>query len=392
MSKTDTLEVDQTNESINRSETFLKIDGLTKVYDDGGSGVVAVDDMNIDIKEGEFIVFVGPSGCGKSTTLRSVAGLEEITEGQIVINGENVEGQPPRQRDIAMVFQSYALYPHMTVRENMEYPLKVRGVPKEERERRVEESAALLEIPELLDRQPKDLSGGQQQRVALGRAIVREPRVFLFDEPLSNLDAKLRVQMRTELNKLHNKIGKTSIYVTHDQAEAMTLSDRVVVMNDGEVQQIAPPQQVYDQPANEFVGGFMGSPSMNFFDATVNTETEEITTDAFTIPLPEWMQEELDRTGEFDARFGVRPEDITVDRQKAGETDTSHTTVDVVVVEEMGSNFFLTVENNNVEYKAIVEPDANIERGDALHLDFNLDKCHLFDAATGDTLVYEIQR
>ncbi|WP_424000246.1 ABC transporter ATP-binding protein [Haloarcula salina] len=388
MSKTDSINTEQDYARTDAdSEAFLKIDGLTKVYDDGGSGVVAVDDMNIDVKEGEFIVFVGPSGCGKSTTLRSIAGLEEITEGQIVINGENVEGQPPRKRDIAMVFQSYALYPHMTVRENMEYPLKVRGVPKEKRMQRVEESAKLLEIPDLLERQPKDLSGGQQQRVALGRAIVREPRVFLFDEPLSNLDAKLRVQMRTELNKLHNKIGKTSIYVTHDQAEAMTLSDRVVVMNDGEVQQIAPPQQVYDQPANEFVGGFMGSPSMNFFDATVNVDAEEIRTDAFTIPLPEWMQERLDQTGEFDARFGVRPEDISVRNSADGHGD-SHTTVDVTVVEEMGSNFFLTVTNNGVEYKAIVEPNTDIERGDKLSLDFDLQKCHLFDNHTGDSLVY----
>lgn len=392
MSKTDSPELDQTDVQTEYDEPFLKIDGLTKIYDDGGSGVVAVDDMNIDIQDGEFIVFVGPSGCGKSTTLRSVAGLEEITEGQIVIDGENVEGQPPRQRDIAMVFQSYALYPHMTVRENMEYPLKVRGVSKDKRERRVQESAQLLEIPDLLDRQPKDLSGGQQQRVALGRAIVRKPRVFLFDEPLSNLDAKLRVQMRTELNKLHNKIGKTSIYVTHDQAEAMTLSDRVVVMNNGEVQQIALPQQVYDQPANEFVGGFMGSPSMNFFDATVSVDAAEIRTDAFTIPLPKWIQERIDQTGEFEARFGIRPEDITVKNHTDNGRGDSHTTVDVVVVEEMGSNFFLTVSSNGVEYKAIVEPNTKIDRGDTLYLNFDLRKCHLFDARTGNSLVYDFSR
>ncbi|WP_313692472.1 ABC transporter ATP-binding protein [Halorarum halobium] len=392
MSETDTADPERTDTRTAPSDSYLEIDGLTKVYDDGGSGVVAVDDMNIGIEEGEFIVFVGPSGCGKSTTLRSVAGLEEITEGQIVINGENVEGQPPRQRDVAMVFQSYALYPHMTVRENMEYPLKVRSVPKDERERRVQESARLLEIPELLERQPKDLSGGQQQRVALGRAIVREPRVFLFDEPLSNLDAKLRVQMRTELNKLHNEIGKTSIYVTHDQAEAMTLGDRVVVMYDGEVQQIAPPQQVYDQPANEFVGGFMGSPSMNFFDASVAVDAGEIRTDAFTIPLPDWMRGELDRTGEFDARFGVRPEDVSVEAHNAGTDADSHTTVDVVVVEEMGSNFLLTVTGNGIEYKAIVEPNSDIQRGDSLSFEFNLEKCHLFDASTGDSLVHDAGR
>jgi multiple sugar transport system ATP-binding protein len=371
-------------------DVYLQIKNLTKVYDDGDSGVVAVEDMNIDITEGEFLVFVGPSGCGKTTTLRSVAGLETITEGEIIINGENVKGQAPRQRDVAMVFQSYALYPHMTVRENMEYPLKVRGIPKEEQERRVRESAELLDIPELLDRQPKELSGGQQQRVALGRAIVREPRVFLFDEPLSNLDAKLRVQMRTELNRLHTKIGKTSIYVTHDQAEAMTLGDRVVVMNNGEVQQIAPPQQVYDHPVNEFVAGFIGSPQMNFFDATVHTDNDpRIETDPFTIPLPDWMQKQLDRDGDtFNVRFGIRPEDISVESLTDERTTNTHTMADVVVVEEMGSNFFLTLTKNEIEYQAIVEPNIDISRNDTISLAFNLQKGHLFDRESGDSLVY----
>lgn len=388
MSKPDNATIDSAGtDTVN--DAYLKIDGLTKVYGDHDSnGVVAVDDMNIDVAEGEFLVFVGPSGCGKTTTLRSIAGLETITEGQIIIDGENVEGQAPRQRDVAMVFQSYALYPHMTVRENMEYPLKVRGVSKEERERRVQESATLLEIPDLLDRQPKELSGGQQQRVALGRAIVREPRVFLFDEPLSNLDAKLRVQMRTELNRLHKTIGKTSIYVTHDQAEAMTLSDRVVVMNNGTVQQIAPPQQVYDQPANEFVAGFIGSPQMNFFDATVHTETNPgIETAAFSLPLPKWIQERLDSAeGSFDARFGIRPEDISV--EALSENAEGHAEADVVVVEEMGSDFFLTLDNSDIEYQAIVEPNTDIERNDRISLTFDLQKCHLFDSDTGDSLVY----
>ena len=390
MSKTDSTTIDRT-ETV--TDPYLKIDGLTKIYGDGGDGVVAVEDMNIDVEEGEFLVFVGPSGCGKTTTLRSIAGLETITEGQIVIDGENVEGQAPRQRDVAMVFQTYALYPHMTVRKNMEYPLKVRGVAKDERERRVRESAELLEIPELLDRQPKELSGGQQQRVALGRAIVREPRVFLFDEPLSNLDAKLRVQMRTELNRLHNQIGKTSVYVTHDQAEAMTLSDRVVVMNNGKVQQIAPPQQVYDQPANEFVAGFIGSPQMNFFDASVHIgDDPRIETDAFTLPLPEWIQERLDsESATFDARFGIRPEDISVESLSDSPVD-SHTEADVVVVEEMGANFFLTLMNNDIEYQAIVEPNTDIERNDRISLSFDLQKCHLFDAETGDSLVYPSER
>ncbi|WP_425492977.1 ABC transporter ATP-binding protein [Natrinema amylolyticum] len=370
------------------NESYLEIDSLTKIYDDGDDGVVAVDDMNIDIADGEFLVFVGPSGCGKTTTLRSIAGLEEITEGQIIIDGENVEGQAPRERDVAMVFQTYALYPHMSVRENMEYPLKVRGMPEDERKRRVQESAELLEITELLDRQPKDLSGGQQQRVALGRAIVREPRVFLFDEPLSNLDAKLRVHMRTELNKLHNQIGKTSIYVTHDQAEAMTLGDRIVVMDEGEVQQVAPPQQVYDHPINEFVAGFIGSPQMNFFDATVDPNAGEIRTDAFTLPYPEWMREQIGRDSEFDARFGVRPEDIKVEAASRDVTAESHATADVVVVEEMGSDFFLTLTNNGIEYQAIVEPNTDIRRGDTISLDFNLNKCHLFDSESGESLVH----
>ena len=252
-------------------KSYLELKDLTKIFGENReSGVTAVDRMNLNIEQGEFIVFVGPSGCGKTTTLRMIAGLESITEGAILIDDEDVVNQPPRERDIAMVFQSYALYPHMTVGDNMEYPLRVRGVDKTVRRKRVEESAQLLGIKNLLDRKPKELSGGQQQRVALGRAIVREPKVFLFDEPLSNLDAKLRVQMRTELNRLHNKIGKTSIYVTHDQAEAMTLGDRVVVMNDGHIQQVAPPQMIYDFPVNRFVASFVGSPQMNFFEGSYN--------------------------------------------------------------------------------------------------------------------------
>lgn len=374
----------------NWTEGFLRLQHLKKVYDDGDESVVAVDNMNISVAEGEFLVFVGPSGCGKTTTLRSIAGLEEITEGEIIIDGENVIGQKPRQRDIAMVFQTYALYPHMTVRENMAYPLKVRGVSKDERQRNVEEAAELLQIPDLLDRQPKDLSGGQQQRVALGRALVREPRVFLFDEPLSNLDAKLRVRMRTELNRLHNKIGKTSVYVTHDQVEAMTLGDRVAVMNAGELQQVAPPQQVYDEPANEFVAGFIGSPQMNFFDATVHTgDDPRIETTPFTVPLPNWMRKRLNQgTDKFDARFGIRPEDISVEALTDERTIKNHTTADVVVVEEMGSDFFLTLTKNDTEYQAIVVPNTDISRNDTISLAFNLEKGHLFDRISGDSLVY----
>nr|WP_321163885.1 ABC transporter ATP-binding protein [Halolamina pelagica] len=267
----------------------LELDGITKEYtEDDGSTVVAVDDVSLDVYEGEFIVLVGPSGCGKTTTLRIVAGLEQPTRGSLRIDGEDVAGREPRERDIAMVFQNYALYPHKTVRGNIAFPLKIRKYPDDETEQRVQDTANLLGIGELLDRHPADLSGGQQQRVALGRAIVRDPAVFLFDEPLSNLDAKLRIQMRTELNKLHDRVGRTSVYVTHDQVEAMTLSDRVVVMNDGSVQQVAPPKTVYQQPANRFVAGFIGEPPMNFFPVTTTPEGDRLRVDAegFSLVLP----------------------------------------------------------------------------------------------------------
>ena len=239
----------------------VTMENVTKIY---GEDVVAVNDMSLDIPDGEFVVFVGPSGCGKSTALRMIAGLEDISRGKVFIGDEVVNDLPPRQRDIAMVFQNYALYPHMNVRENMGFALKLRKMDKAEINRRVEEAASILSIERFLDRKPKALSGGQRQRVALGRAIVREPKAFLMDEPLSNLDAKLRVQMRTEIAKLHNRIGTTTIYVTHDQTEAMTMADRIVVLKDGVVQQIDSPQQMYDQPENVFVAGFIGSPAMNF--------------------------------------------------------------------------------------------------------------------------------
>src|ERR671933_751250 len=239
----------------------VTMEDVTKVY---GEDVVAVRDMNLDIPDGEFVVFVGPSGCGKSTALRMIAGLEDISSGKIFIGDQVVNDLPPRQRDIAMVFQNYALYPHMNVRENMGFALKLRKMDKGEIDRKVEDAARILSIERFLDRKPKALSGGQRQRVALGRAIVREPKASLRDEPLSNLDAKLRVQMRTEIAKLHNRIGTTTIYVTHDQTEAMTMADRIVVLRDGRVQQIATPQVMYDQPDNVFVAGFIGSPAMNF--------------------------------------------------------------------------------------------------------------------------------
>ncbi|QHS18123.1 ABC transporter ATP-binding protein [haloarchaeon 3A1-DGR] len=369
------------------ADVTLEIDSLTKIYNDGDDGVLAVDGMNVDVREGEFLVFVGPSGCGKTTTLRCVAGLEDITEGSIRLNGQDLETQAPRERGVAMVFQTYALYPHMTVRENIGYPLRVRGFSKEERQQRVEETAEMLQIPELLDRQPKDLSGGQQQRVALGRALVREPEIFLFDEPLSNLDAKLRISMRTELNRLHNKIGKTSIYVTHDQAEAMTLGDRIAVMEDAEIQQLAPPQTVYDKPVNQFVAGFIGSPQMNFFTGTVRSEGDRtvVETDTFEFSLPTTIEDQMDRdpgSGQ-DITFGIRPEDISVE-----ETSPNTVTSEIIVVEEMGSDYHLTLERDGVEYQALVEPDRSLQRGDEVETAFDLAKCHLFDAATGESLVY----
>ena len=248
-------------------DVSLRLEHVTKIYDEGEGEVVAVEDFDLEVYDGEFIVLVGPSGCGKTTTLRTVAGLEQPTEGRIVIGGRDVSGQEPRERDVAMVFQNYALYPHKTVRGNIGFPLQIRKYPSDEIERRVVETAEMLGIDELLDRRPSDLSGGQQQRVALGRAIIRDPELFLFDEPLSNLDAKLRIQMRTELNKLHDRVGKTSLYVTHDQAEAMTLSDRVVVMNEGEIQQVDSPEVVYEHPINRFVAGFIVEPAMIFFVA-----------------------------------------------------------------------------------------------------------------------------
>lgn len=391
---------ERTSQTTNREESGGQVElrNLTKIYDDGDDNVVAVDEMNVTVRDGEFLVFVGPSGCGKTTTLRSIAGLEEITDGQILIEGDNVAGKAPRQRDIAMVFQTYALYPHMTVQENMAYPLKVRGVDKTIREQKVRETAEMLQIPELLDRQPKDLSGGQQQRVALGRALVREPSVFLFDEPLSNLDAKLRIKMRTELNRLHDKIGKTSIYVTHDQAEAMTLGDRIAVMNDAEIQQIAPPQQVYDEPANQFVAGFIGSPQMNFFDVRVqeNDGVSTIKTESFVLPYPDWMRDRIDRSPKdgFNAVFGVRPEDISISSLQGKSTNEEENTIksEVLVIEEMGSNFFLTLEKNGVEFQAIVEPDTSVSQGDVVTISFDEGKYHLFDDENGESLVYSSKK
>ena len=333
----------------------VTLEEVTKVF---GEDVIAVDKMNLDIPDGEFVVFVGPSGCGKSTALRMIAGLEDISGGKVFIGDQVVNELPPRERDIAMVFQNYALYPHMNVRENMGFALKLRKLDKSEISRRVDEAAKILSIERFLDRKPKALSGGQRQRVALGRAIVREPKAFLMDEPLSNLDAKLRVQMRTEIAKLHNRIGVTTIYVTHDQTEAMTMADRIVVLKDGEVQQVATPQIMYDQPDNVFVAGFIGSPAMNFIMARLVKENggHEVVFGGTRIPL---SQEALGGAREKgydpeaftgkDVILGVRPEHIedagTEAAEGIGGSDGANTMdVDPQVIESMGSEKYLYFE------------------------------------------------
>jgi multiple sugar transport system ATP-binding protein len=401
MSDTDSPTTDRLAQNGDREdrERSLELDGITKEYtEDDGSTVVAVDDVSLDVYEGEFIVLVGPSGCGKTTTLRIVAGLEQPTRGSLRIDGENVAGQDPRERDIAMVFQNYALYPHKTVRGNIAFPLKIRKYPDDEIERRVRDTAELLGIGELLDRHPADLSGGQQQRVALGRAIVRDPAVFLFDEPLSNLDAKLRIQMRTELNKLHDRVGRTSVYVTHDQVEAMTLSDRVVVMNDGEVQQVAPPKTVYQQPANRFVAGFIGEPPMNFFPVTTHSEGDHLRVDAdgFSLRLP---AEVADAVAAWDGdtdrlELGIRPEAFEdaalVERAVPdGEQFTAH----VAVVEPMGPNTDLALrpadraDEDEAEFTARVANETDAAAGETIDLAVDTSEIHLFDPKTGANLL-----
>ncbi|GAD52858.1 multiple sugar ABC transporter, ATP-binding protein [Halarchaeum acidiphilum MH1-52-1] len=387
MSETDTTPQTETesNEDYN-----VRIDEFTKVYDSGGNGVVAVEDLNIDIRRGEFLVFVGPSGCGKTTTLRTVAGLETATEGRIWIEGEDVTGMDPRERGIAMVFQNYALYPHMTVRENMSFPLRIRNYPSDEIGSRVDEAAGLLSIDDLLERKPSELSGGQQQRVALGRAIVREPSVFLMDEPLSNLDAKLRVQMRTELNEIHQRVGKTTIYVTHDQAEAMTLGDRVAVLNDGKLQQIGPPQHLYDNPTNQFVAGFIGEPPMNFIDVDVVPDGNGhriVSEDLFDLKLPERHSKALAAVEPDSVTFGIRPEDLH-DAADAGAPDGETFEAEPKVIEPMGSDKFLTLTSpaDGAEFSARVVPESDAAVGEPITLVPNMGKSHLFDNANGRTL------
>jgi multiple sugar transport system ATP-binding protein len=352
--------------------------GLNKSYDE----VHAVKDVNLDIRDKEFVVLVGPSGCGKTTTLRMVAGLESITSGRILINDKVVNDLAPMDRDIAMVFQNYALYPHMSVYDNMAFGLKMRKFDKSEIQKRVREAAEVLGIGEYLQRKPRQLSGGQRQRVALGRAIVRHPQVFLFDEPLSNLDAKLRVQMRVELKKLHDRLGTTAIYVTHDQVEAMTLGDRVVVMRDGWVQQVGDPMELYNEPANRFVAGFIGSPAMNFAEARIAGQNGAIYAegDGIRLKVPAHLTNRAGNYIDKEITLGVRPEDLRV----ANDADPTDMTVDVVVevVERLGSEILLDVAVGGTTMVASVEPTVGAKMHDRLRLAVNPNRLHFFDAET----------
>jgi multiple sugar transport system ATP-binding protein len=347
--------------------------------------VVAVNDLNIHIEDKEFLVFVGPSGCGKTTSLRLLAGLEEISDGNIMIGDRIVNDVPPKDRDIAMVFQSYALYPHMSVYDNMAFGLKLRKTPKTEIDRRVKEAADILDIGHLLDRKPKQLSGGQRQRVAVGRAIVREPAVFLFDEPLSNLDAKLRVQTRAQLTRLHQRLQTTFIYVTHDQIEAMTMASRIAVMKDGILQQLDTPTGLYNHPTNVFVAGFIGSPSMNFFDATVveNDGRLEVNTGGFRLEVPPEKAKEWRQFKSREVIFGIRPDDIHAKPFVAPGILESDMSARVDVIELMGNEIFLyLVTKDEKQFVARVDPRVQTERSAPIDLAVNMANAHIFDPKT----------
>ncbi len=348
--------------------------------------VVAVKDFNLETKDGEFVVFVGPSGCGKTTTLRMIAGLEEVSEGNIYIGDRLVNDVPPKDRDIAMVFQNYALYPHMNVYDNMAFGLRLRRVPRDEIDRRVREAAKILKIEHLLKRKPRELSGGQRQRVALGRAIVREPQVFLMDEPLSNLDAKLRVEMRAEISKLHRRLGVTTIYVTHDQIEAMTMGERIVVMRDGEIQQVAPPLVLYDFPENKFVAGFIGSPSMNFIEVAVVEENGKVyfRREGVHIRANDKMAKDLKSEGYVGKRvwLGIRPEHIELKGHSTLPEDENALTGVVEIVEPLGADTEIHVDVDGVLITARLEGHVPVRVEETVHLLVDRDKLHAFDLET----------
>jgi multiple sugar transport system ATP-binding protein len=358
----------------------VTFDHIYKKYGD----VTAVSDFNLEIGDGEFMVLVGPSGCGKTTSLRMIAGLEEITDGILRIGDKVVNDVAPKDRDIAMVFQSYALYPHMSVRDNLAFGLKLRKVAKTEIESRINEAAGILQLEKLLDRKPKELSGGQRQRVALGRAIVREPAVFLMDEPLSNLDAKLRVQTRAEIARLHQRLKTTMVYVTHDQVEAMTMGQRIAVMSDGLLQQVGTPQELYDRPKNRFVAGFIGSPSMNFIEVNIpGGGTTDLSQGSFHFPLPPSYREALQSSGSK-VIAGFRPEHLDLG-DMAGTVATIKGTADVV--EYLGNDELLHVTSDDREIVAIVSSAHKVQPGDAIELRLPVGKLHLFHAETGASLV-----
>ena len=363
----------------------LSLKNICKVYD---NGFEAVKDFNLEVEDKEFIIFVGPSGCGKSTTLRMIAGLEDISSGEFLIDGKLMNDVEPKDRDIAMVFQNYALYPHMTVFDNMAFALKLRKVPKDEIKAKVMEAARILDLEKLLDRKPKALSGGQRQRVAMGRAIVRSPKVFLMDEPLSNLDAKLRVQMRTEIAALHNRLGATIIYVTHDQTEAMTLGTRIVVLKDGVIMQVDSPQKLYNEPNNLFVAGFIGSPQMNFVDATVEIAGDKATLKFgdFAVELPEEKAKKVIAGGYHGKSvvMGIRPEDLSDDLNEFKHSATIES--EVTGYELLGAEVMLYYTVAGTNMSARVAANTTARYGDKIKLAINADKVHVFDKETELTI------
>lgn len=360
------------------AEVVLK--DVSKIFD---KDVVAVNKANLTVADKEFVVLVGPSGCGKSTTLRMIAGLEEITSGEIYIDGRLVNDVPPKDRDIAMVFQNYALYPHMSVYDNMAFWLKLRKFSKKDIDTRVRDAAEILGITPLLDRKPKALSGGQRQRVAVGRAIVRHPKVFLFDEPLSNLDAKFRVAMRTEISKLHSSLEATMIYVTHDQTEAMTMGDRIVVMDNAIIQQVDPPVRVYEKPVNRFVAGFIGSPAMNFIDGRVTTHDDALVFDAgaFSITLTDGIRERLSGFSGEDVTLGVRPEWLFSKGNGDDIVATTQFTARVDLVEPMGSETYLYLSVGESNIVARVDAHIHPETGNDITVGIDMAKAHFFDVS-----------
>ena len=367
----------------------LSLKNVCKVYP---NGFVAVKDFNLDVADKEFIIFVGPSGCGKSTTLRMIAGLEEISSGELWIGDKLVNDVEPKDRDIAMVFQNYALYPHMTVYDNMSFGLKLRKVPKPEIDKLVHEAAKILGIEQLLDRKPKALSGGQRQRVAMGRAIVRNPKVFLMDEPLSNLDAKLRVQMRIEIQKIHQRLETTIIYVTHDQTEAMTLGTRIVVLKDGIIQQVDTPQNLYDKPCNVFVAGFMGSPQMNLINAKVVQSGEDVVLmfGGNTIKLPEGKAQKLIEAGYVDTTviMGIRPEDLNDSEVIINANPDCVIEATIRVYELLGAEVFLYFDIDEVNCTARVNPRTTARPGDTIKLGIDMTKLHIFDKDTEQVILH----